>query len=111
MRTKSGSSRTPSKKSSSNKSLASRYSPSLNSDTPRTNRGSAAISTAAIVAGQQAALCHHRSSMITLHAPPVRVEGTWFMMGSDDGPDNERPIHRVWVDTFELGAWPGTPGE
>lgn len=26
------------------------------------------------------------------------------MMGSQEGGDNERPIHRVWVDTFELGT-------
>ena len=33
------------------------------------------------------------------------------MMGSEDGADNERPLHRVWVDTFELGAWQVTNGE
>lgn len=49
--------------------------------------------------------------MITLHAPLVRIEGTWFMMGSEDGADDERPIHRVWVDTFELGTWQVTNGE
>jgi sulfatase modifying factor 1 len=49
--------------------------------------------------------------MTTLHAPLVRIEGTWFMMGSEDGADNERPIHRVWVDTFELGTWQVTNGE
>jgi len=25
-------------------------------------------------------------------------------MGSDAGQDNERPVHRVWVDSFELAA-------
>jgi formylglycine-generating enzyme required for sulfatase activity len=49
--------------------------------------------------------------MIALHAPLVRIEGTWFMMGSEDGADNERPIHRVWLDTFELGAWQVTHGQ
>jgi iron(II)-dependent oxidoreductase len=49
--------------------------------------------------------------MIALHAPLVRIEGTWFMMGSEDGADHERPIHRVWVDTFELAAWQVTNGE
>ena len=34
-----------------------------------------------------------------LHIP----EG-WFSMGSDSGQDNERPVHRVWVDAFLLGA-------
>jgi iron(II)-dependent oxidoreductase len=26
-----------------------------------------------------------------------------FWMGSEDGADNERPIHRVWVDRFAIG--------
>jgi formylglycine-generating enzyme required for sulfatase activity len=32
----------------------------------------------------------------------VRIDGGWFTMGSDDGADNERPVHRVWVDAFFL---------
>jgi formylglycine-generating enzyme len=34
----------------------------------------------------------------------IRIPAGWFLMGSDAGQDNERPVHRVWVDTFELGA-------
>jgi formylglycine-generating enzyme len=34
-----------------------------------------------------------------LHIP----EG-WFLMGSENGQDCERPIHRVWVDAFQLAA-------
>jgi sulfatase modifying factor 1 len=34
-----------------------------------------------------------------------------FGMGSDDGPDDERPVHRVWVDAFELAVYPVTCGE
>lgn len=34
----------------------------------------------------------------------IAIDGAWFTMGSDRGPDNERPPHRVWVDTFELAA-------
>mgnify|MGYP003337745447 CR=1 FL=1 len=30
----------------------------------------------------------------------VRVPGREFSMGSDDGADDERPSHRVQVDTF-----------
>jgi formylglycine-generating enzyme len=26
-----------------------------------------------------------------------------FLMGSDDGRDDERPVHRVWVDAFAMG--------
>ena len=38
--------------------------------------------------------------------PPtlVLIPGGWFMMGSESGQENERPVHRVWVDTFQLGA-------
>ena len=25
-------------------------------------------------------------------------------MGSETGQDNERPVHRVWIDAFELAA-------
>ena len=28
----------------------------------------------------------------------------WFLMGSETGQDNERPVHRVWVDAFLLAA-------
>ena len=31
------------------------------------------------------------------------IPAGWFCMGSESGQDNERPVHRVWVDTFELG--------
>lgn len=49
--------------------------------------------------------------MTGLHAPLVLIKGAWFLMGSEDGADNERPVHRVWVDSFELGAWQVTNGE
>jgi sulfatase modifying factor 1 len=31
------------------------------------------------------------------------IPAGWFLMGSDEGQDNERPVHRVWVDGFRLG--------
>jgi len=34
------------------------------------------------------------------NAMMVRVEGTSFVMGTDDGPIDERPAHRVEVETF-----------
>jgi sulfatase modifying factor 1 len=34
----------------------------------------------------------------------VFIPEGWFLMGSDAGQDNERPIHRVWVDAFYLAA-------
>jgi formylglycine-generating enzyme required for sulfatase activity len=34
----------------------------------------------------------------------VLIPEGWFLMGSDAGQDNERPVHRVWVDAFHLAA-------
>jgi len=31
-----------------------------------------------------------------------------FLMGSEDGADNEKPLHRVWVDRFMIGKFPVT---
>jgi formylglycine-generating enzyme len=41
----------------------------------------------------------------------VRIPEGWFLMGSEDGQDNERPVHRVWVDAFELAATQVSRGE
>lgn len=32
----------------------------------------------------------------------VRIPEGWFLMGSEAGQENERPVHRVWVEAFEL---------
>lgn len=34
----------------------------------------------------------------------VRIPAGWFHMGCDSGQDNEKPVHRVWVDDFLLAA-------
>lgn len=34
----------------------------------------------------------------------VQIPEGWFLMGSDAGQENERPVHRVWVDAFEFAA-------
>jgi formylglycine-generating enzyme required for sulfatase activity len=34
----------------------------------------------------------------------VPIAGGWFLMGSEDGADDERPVHHVWVDAFEIAA-------
>jgi formylglycine-generating enzyme len=36
--------------------------------------------------------------------PLVLVPGSWFLMGSESGQDNERPVHRVRLDPFLLAA-------
>ncbi len=38
----------------------------------------------------------------------VRITGGWFLMGSADGAEDERPVHRVWVDDFEIAVYPVT---
>lgn len=38
----------------------------------------------------------------------VRIPEGWFLMGSDTGQDNERPVHRVWIDAFELAVCQAT---
>jgi len=34
----------------------------------------------------------------------IRIPGSCFLMGSDRGQDCERPVHRVWIDSFLLAA-------
>jgi sulfatase modifying factor 1 len=41
----------------------------------------------------------------------IRIPAGWFRMGSDAGQDNERPVHRVWMDAFELGVCQVTNAE
>ena len=41
----------------------------------------------------------------------VRVPGGWFWMGCEIGRDDEKPLHRVWVDAFELSAYQVTNEE
>jgi sulfatase modifying factor 1 len=41
----------------------------------------------------------------------VRVSEGWFGMGCAAGRDDEKPVHRVWVDAFELGAYQVTNEE
>ncbi len=35
----------------------------------------------------------------------VRIPEGWFWMGCKTGRDDEKPVHRVWVDAFELAAY------
>ncbi len=51
----------------------------------------------------------HRDSFI--EPALVRIPEGWFLMGSASGQDCECPVHRVWVDTFLLGATQVTNAE
>jgi formylglycine-generating enzyme required for sulfatase activity len=33
------------------------------------------------------------------------IPAGWFLMGCDEGRDEERPVHRVWVDAFEMAVF------
>ncbi len=41
----------------------------------------------------------------------VAVPAGWFDMGCEAGRDDERPVHRVWVDQFEMAVYPVTRRE
>lgn len=41
----------------------------------------------------------------------VIIPAGFFMMGSENGPENEMPRHRVWTDSFGLGKFPITNRE
>jgi sulfatase modifying factor 1 len=41
----------------------------------------------------------------------ARIPAGWFIMGSEDGQEDERPPHRVWIDAFHLAVYPVTRGE
>jgi formylglycine-generating enzyme required for sulfatase activity len=41
----------------------------------------------------------------------VSIPAGFFLMGSETGQDNERPVHRVWVDEFALAECQVTHGD
>lgn len=41
----------------------------------------------------------------------VLIPAGWFLMGSETGQENERPVHRVWVDSFYLAECQTTNAE
>ncbi|MGA2920853.1 MAG: formylglycine-generating enzyme family protein [Candidatus Sulfotelmatobacter sp.] len=52
-----------------------------------------------------AAHSHFQSAPATCIEPRlVSIPAAWFLMGSTSGQDCERPIHRVWVDAYQLAA-------
>src|SRR5438270_7136869 len=44
------------------------------------------------------------STLVTVAPAQVTIPAGWFWMGSESGQDNERPVHRVWVDALLLAA-------
>jgi formylglycine-generating enzyme len=53
-----------------------------------------------------------RSPMTSSSAPNLaRIAAGEFLMGASDGEEDERPVHRVFVDEFEIGRFPVTQDE
>jgi formylglycine-generating enzyme len=52
-----------------------------------------------------------RPEIDTLDPPMVSISAGQFSMGCETGRDDEKPVHRVWVDTFEIGAYQVTNAE
>ncbi|MFY9744271.1 MAG: SUMF1/EgtB/PvdO family nonheme iron enzyme [Candidatus Sulfotelmatobacter sp.] len=51
------------------------------------------------------------ASKQAVEPPLIQIPGAWFLMGSAAGQDCERPVHRVWVDSFLLAATQVTHAE
>jgi formylglycine-generating enzyme len=47
---------------------------------------------------------HAISAIAAIEPKLVFIPEGWFLMGSETGQDCERPVHRVWVDSFLLAA-------
>src|SRR2546427_11027981 len=56
------------------------------------------------------AAANHRPTINGTELKPAlrRIPEGWFWMGSESGQDNERPVHRVWVDVLLLAVRQGT---
>jgi sulfatase modifying factor 1 len=46
-----------------------------------------------------------------MDGPFTNVPGGVFLMGSEQGQDDERPVHEVYVDGFAMAVFPVTRGE
>jgi len=53
----------------------------------------------------------HVAPPSTVEPSLIRIPEGWFLMGSDSGQDCERPIHRVWINSFFLAATQVTNAE
>jgi formylglycine-generating enzyme required for sulfatase activity len=51
------------------------------------------------------------TSHLALEPSLIQIPAAWFLMGFNAGQDCERPVHRVWVDSFGLAATQVTNAE
>jgi formylglycine-generating enzyme required for sulfatase activity len=58
-----------------------------------------------------AAIFSHGTAGGELSLTLARIPAGSFLMGCDSGQDNEKPVHRVWIDEFLLSAFQVTNAE
>jgi len=57
------------------------------------------------LSGSELSGAEARGALVEIIEPEmVRIPEGWFGMGCENGRDDEKPVHRVWVDAFELAA-------
>jgi formylglycine-generating enzyme required for sulfatase activity len=54
---------------------------------------------------------YSQDSSVAIEPKLIQIPQGWFLMGSNAGQDCERPVHRVWVDSFFLAATQVTNAE
>jgi formylglycine-generating enzyme required for sulfatase activity len=54
---------------------------------------------------------YSQGSSVAIGPKLIQIPEGWFLMGSNAGQDCERPVHRVWVDSFCLAATQVTNAE
>lgn len=59
----------------------------------------------------QPSVLSSQPSQLLLEPVLVRIPAGAFWMGSEEGQEDERPVHRVWVDAFAIGTYPITNRE
>jgi formylglycine-generating enzyme len=53
----------------------------------------------------------HVQDLDAIEPQLMEIRGAWFLMGSHTGQECERPVHRVWIDSFFLAATQVTNAE
>lgn len=46
-----------------------------------------------------------RVSILVIEPVLMRIPEGWLWMGCETGRDDEKPVHRIWVDAFEIAAY------
>jgi formylglycine-generating enzyme len=47
---------------------------------------------------------NHQATFSAAQPQLAPIPEGWFYMGFEEGQDNERPVHRVWIDSFNIAV-------